>query len=148
MEAPVLSDVEKKQIENEVQIAVDTVIAGCEALDMQMAFAPFLDAPEFRMMGMDGSLCDYQTYVQANVDYLTTCVSFDLTTVQEEINILAADLAIFSWVYKVVATLKSGAQDVIDNAGASFVFKKLGAEWKVIYYQESTLPPTHIPKSG
>ncbi len=146
MGAAVLSDVEKKQIASAVKAAVDTVIAGCEALDMEMAFAPFLDAPEFCMMRADGSLCDYQTYIQDNVDYLSTCARFDLTTVQTEINVLAADLAIFSWVYKVVATLKSGEQDVIDNAGASFTFKKLGDEWKVIYYQESTLPPVRIPK--
>ena len=142
-----LSDVEKQQIESGVRAAVDTVIAGCEALDMEMAFASFLDAPEFRMMRADGSLCDYGTYVKENVDYLSICASFDLTTVQTEIKVLAADLAIFSWVYKVVATLMTGEQDVFDNAGASFVFKKLGEEWKVIYYQESTQPPLHIPNS-
>lgn len=145
MNTPALSSAARQKIESEVKAAVDMLIAGCEALDMEMAFAPFLDSPEFRMMGMDGSLCDYQTYVKNNVDFLTECSSFDLTTVQTEIKILAADLAIFSWVYKARATLKTGEQYVFDNAGASFVFKKLGDEWKAIYYQESTLPPTHIP---
>ncbi|MBN2499533.1 MAG: hypothetical protein JXB38_02135 [Anaerolineales bacterium] len=147
MQVSVLSDVEKAKIESEVKAAVDTVIAGCETLDMEMAFAPFLDAPEFRMMRADGSLCDYGTYIKENVDYLSTCASFDLTTVQTEIKVLSADLAIFSWVYNVVATLKNGEQDVFDSAGASFVFKKMDGAWKVIYYQESTQPPSHIPNS-
>ncbi len=135
----------EKNLERELHEAVSTVIRGCETLDMDLAFKVFWDSPDFRMIGMDGSLCDYQTYLKNNIDYLMTCSSFELTTIDEEIRILSPELAILSWIYQAEATLKTGDRDVFEKAGATFVFKKMGDEWKTIYYHESTLTPTRIP---
>lgn len=137
-----LSHAETDQIKDEITQAVNTVIMGCEALDMGMAFQVFWNSPDFRMISMDGTLCDYHTYVQNNIDYLTTCAQFTLTTRQQEITVFTEMLAICSWIYRVDATLKTGEHDLIEHAGASFVFRKINDEWKVVYYQESTLPPT------
>jgi hypothetical protein len=60
------TDVE--QIKNEITQAVKTVITGCETLDIERAFQVFWDSPDFRMISMDGGLCDYQTYVQNNLE--------------------------------------------------------------------------------
>jgi hypothetical protein len=126
---------------DEIIRAVQTVIRGCEALDMEMAFRIFWNSPDFRMISMDGRLCDYQTYIQDNIEYLKTCAQFTLTTLTQEITVFTRTLAICSWIYRVDATLKTGEHDRIDHAGASFVFRKIEDEWKVVYYQESTLPP-------
>jgi hypothetical protein len=139
-----LSNSDKQSIERDLKSAVDSLIKGCEALDMDQAFEIFWESPEFRMVAMDGSLCDYQTYLRNNIDYLSECSRFELTTLDERLEVLTSDLAIFSWIYRVVATLKSGQQDLFDKAGASFVFRRLEDQWKVIYYHESTLPPTRI----
>ncbi len=74
------SSSEKEQIEHEIREAINTLIVGCEALDMELA------------------------------------------------------------------TLKTGEQDIIENAGASFVFSRVNDEWKVIYYHESSSPPTRRSK--
>jgi hypothetical protein len=146
MNAEYLSNSEREMIKKELQEAIDTLIAGCEMLDMEMAFRIFSNAPDFLMMGTDGSLCDYQTYLNNNVDYLTTCSRFKLTTLKKEIRILDRDTAIFAWAYRVEATLKTGEQDIVENAGASFVFSKVNDEWKVVYYHESSSPPKRISK--
>ena len=146
MEAEHLSGSEKEKIKNELQKAINTLIAGCEALDMELAFGVFSNSPDFLMMGTDGSLCDYQTYLNNNIKYLMTCANFKLTTLQEEIRILDRDMAIFSWAYRAEATLKTGEQDIVENAGATFVFSKVNDEWKVVYYLESSVPPTRVSK--
>jgi hypothetical protein len=146
MNAEYLSSSEKEKIENELREAINTLIAGCEALDMELAFGVFSDSPDFLMMGTGGSLCDYQTYLNNNINYLTTCANFKLTTLKEEIRILGCDIAIFSWAYRAEATLKTGEQDIVENAGATFVFSKVSGEWKVVYYHESSSPPIRVSK--
>ena len=139
-----MSNDEKIQIQKEIKEIINTLISGCENLDMEMAFAMFLNAPEFLMMGTDGTLCDYQTYLKNNIDYLTACSSFNLTTFREETSILDRETVVHAWAYGVEAVLKTGEKDIVKNAGASFVFKKQNEEWKVVYYHESTVPPTRI----
>jgi hypothetical protein len=148
MRADSLSRAEQEQINEELRGVINTLIRGCEALDMEMAFGMFSDSPDFLMMGTDGSLCDYETYVNNNVDYLRTCSSFELTTFGEEIRILNRDTAIYSWAYGARATLKTGEQDVVEKAGATFVFGKVENEWKVVYYHESSLPVSRLSKGA
>lgn len=146
MNAERLSSSEKEEIKKGLQEAINALIAGCEALDMELAFGMFSKSPDFLMMGTDGSLCDYQTYLNNNIGYLMTCSSFELTTLKEEIRILNRDVAIFSWAYRAKATLKTGEQDIVENAGATFVFSRVNDEWKVVYYHESSLPPTRVSR--
>lgn len=141
-----LSIAEKDTITREVKEEISRLIAGCESLDMDTAFDMFLDAPDFLMMGTDGTLCDFNTYLKNNIDYLNTCAGFELTTFREETRILDPETAIFSWAYGVEATLKTGEMDIIENAGASFIFQKMGGKWKVVYYHESSVPPKRISK--
>ncbi len=140
-----LSSSEIEQIKQELQAVIDTLIRGCEALDMELAFGMFADTPDFLMMGTGGSLCDFQTYLNDNVNYLMTCSAFKLTTFKTEIRILSRDMAIFAWAYRADATLKTGEKDIVENAGASFVFRKVDAEWKVVYYHESSVPLVRVP---
>jgi hypothetical protein len=135
-----LSKTEEEKIKNELKEAINTLIVGCETLDMELAFRIFSTSANFLMMGTDGTICDYQTYVNNNVNYLMTCTNFKLFTHKEEIRVLDHDMAIFSWAYRAEATLKTGEKDIFENAGASFVFRKVNDEWKVIYYHESSLP--------
>jgi hypothetical protein len=136
---------ERDIITIEITKSVHNLIRGCETLDMDMAFSPFFNSPDFLMMGTDGSLCDYDTYLKNNIDYLENCSEFKLTTYDEEINVLDSETAIFSWAYRAEAKLKTGEKDIVDKAGASFIFHNFSNEWKVIYYHESSLPPIRVP---
>lgn len=139
-----LSNSEIDLIKQELQVVINTLIRGCETLNMEEAFSMFANSPDFLMMGTGGSLCDYQTYLNDNIDYLMTCSAFNLSTLNQEIRILNRDMAIFAWTYQVEATLKTSEKDIIDHAGASFVFRKVEGTWKVVYYHESSEPPKRI----
>jgi hypothetical protein len=136
-----ISKAEEEAIKEKIKEAIRNLMRGCETLDMQLAFDIFLDSPDFLMMGTDGTLCDYDTYLKNNIDYLDTCRGFKLTTFKEEIRVLDHETAIYAWVYGAEATLETGERDVIEKAGASFVFRKIGGQWKVAYYHESSVPP-------
>jgi len=142
-----LTDSEKRSIEKDLRQAINTLIAGCEALDMEMAFRIFSDSPAFLMMGTGGALCDYRRYLDDNINYLKTCSSFKLSTFRDEIRVLSRDTAIFAWAYKAEATLKTGDRDVVENAGATFVFHKIDDVWKVVYYHESSTPARRESKA-
>jgi hypothetical protein len=144
MAASNISVAEKAKFEQEIRETINALIAGCESLDMDMAFRAFSNSPEFLMMGTDGTLCDYRTYLENNINYLNTCSRFKLTTFKDEIRILDRDTAIFSWAYGAEATFKTGEKDIIEKAGASFVFKKVNNDWKVVYYHESSTPPLRV----
>ena len=142
----ILPPVEKAKIEKEIGEIIDTLIQGCETLDMDMAFGMFANIPEFIMMSTDGSQVDHDTYVNNNIAYLSDCSAFELITFNGETCVLDENTAIYSWAYQAKATLKSGDIDMVDNAGATFVFRKLDGEWKVVYYHEATVPPRRISK--
>jgi len=145
MNMDTLSRTENETILKELREAISALIRGCETLDMDLAFDVFFDSPDFLMIGTDGTHCDYSTYLNNNIDYLKTCARFELTTFKEEIRILTGETAIYSWAYGAEATLKTGEKDIIDKAGATFVFHKIRGEWKVVYYHEASVPPTRIP---
>ncbi len=136
-----VSESERKKIEAEILAMLDRLIVGCESLDMDAAFGPFSRSSEFRMIGADGSLCDFETFYGNNVSYLETCSAFSLTTIAADVLVLRSDLAVLSWIYRAEATLKTGERDVIERAGATFVFEKREGGWVAVRYHESSLPP-------
>lgn len=141
-----LLDSERKVIERELKEAINTLVTGCETLNMEQAFSVFWNSPDFVMMGTDGEMCDYQAYVDNNVAYLTTCSTFKLTTFGQEIRLLGRNTAVVAWAYRADATLRSGEKDVVANAGATFVFRRMDGAWKVVTYHESSVPPVRLPE--
>ena len=135
------SESKRKKIEAEILAALERLIAGCGALDMGAAFGPFSRSSEFRMIGADGSLCDFETFYGDNVSYLGNCSAFSLATIASDVLVLRSDLAVLSWIYRAEATLANGERDVIERAGATFVFEKREGRWVAVRYQESSLPP-------
>ena len=139
-----IQNTERKNIENELHLAIDKLISGCETLNMDLAFEIFHDSPDFMMMGTGGNICDYQTYLNDNCTYLAGCENFKLKTFNRKIHILDRTTAVYSWAYGVEAKQKTGELDIINNAGASFFFKKMENKWKVVYYHESSVPMKRI----
>ena len=108
---------------------------------MDLAFKVFSKSPDFFMIAGDGNYYDYQAFFDNNKNYLESCSKFELFTTKLDIKVLSSDLVIVSWLYKAVATLQTGDQDIIEKAGATFLFKRIDTDWIVINYHESSLPP-------
>jgi ketosteroid isomerase-like protein len=129
---------DRERIEREVLATLARLIAGCERLDMELAFGMFDRSDAFRMVAGDGTVCTFDEYYESNVGYLGQCESFQLETVQANVLVLRSDLAVLTWSYRVKATLQSGAQDRIGRAGATFLLELRDGEWKVVRYHESS----------
>jgi len=95
--------------------------------------------------GADGSLCDFDTFFAGNGAYFEQCSAFEIETLGADVQTLPGGLVRYAWVYKVVATLKTGERDVFDKAGATFLFQEIDGRWKAVYYQESSQPPRRVP---
>ena len=127
-----------ERIEAEVLAVLDRLIDGCERLDMDLAFGIFDRSDTFRMVAGDGTVCSFADYYTNNIAYLETCAAFEIETIRTDVLVLRHDLAILTWSYRVEATLTSGARDIIDRAGATFVFELQDGQWKVVRYHESS----------
>ncbi len=142
------SEVEIVRIERGVRAAVAQVIRGCEGLDLEMAFRPYLKTGTFRMVSRDGVLCDYPRFFRDNEGYLHRCSEFRLETLAEHLGVLGPDSAVFQWIYRAEAVFASGVSEVFDPAAATFVFKEMDGEWKIVYYHESGVPPRGPTEAG
>jgi len=143
-ESPMLSHAEKAAITAEVKQEIDGLIEGCEQLDMERAFAIFSREPGFYVIAGDGKAYDFPTFYDNNKQYLGACSRFELETSKLDIKVLTRELVVVSWLYKATATYSSGAQDVIEHAGATFVLQKSNGKWVAISYQESNAAPVRI----
>lgn len=119
------------EIENEVKAEIDSLIKGCELLDMNRAFKAFSKSQDFLMIAEDGNFYDYKTFYENNKGYLKSCSRLELFTKKLDIKAVSNDLVIASWLYKVKATLKTGEQNNIENAGVTFLFKKINNVWVI-----------------
>ncbi len=133
-----VSDADRSRIESEVLGVLDRLVTGCRGLHMDLAFGMFDRSNAFRMVAGDGTVCTFSEYYANNMAYLETCAAFSIETLQADVLAMRPDLAVVTWSYRVEAALKNGAHDIIDRAGATFVFEKQGVEWKVIRYHESS----------
>ena len=133
---------EQEKIRKEIEYEIDNLIRGCEELNLEKAFKVYLKSANFFMIAADGYYYDYQTFYNNNKNYFDILSKFELTTIKRDLKILSNDLVIYSWIYKVIATLKTGEQDILNSAGATFLFKKINDVWTVINYHESSAPPT------
>ena len=133
------------EIASEILQILGNLVEGCESLDMDLAYGMFSRSPDFLMMNTDGSVCDFGTFYKNDVEYLGACARFSLTTFGTEVRVIDHDTAVLAWSYRAEAVLKTGERDIVDKAGASFLFVRKNGEWKVEYYHQSTTPLRRLP---
>ena len=136
---------EEAAIEIVLRDKVGSLVAGCESLEMDVAFQSFSRSPAFLRMTTDGSLCDSETYISDNVQYMGNCSRFRLHTRDLQVRVLGRAAAVVAWSYSAEASFRSGEQAIVEKAGATFVFGLVRGEWQIVYYHESSTPPIRKP---
>lgn len=134
------NNIDEKTIINEIDEALDDLIASFEAMDIEASFSFFSDDPDFFMIGSDGLIYDHETFYNANKMFFKECSKFELITYFKDIKVLTNDLVLVSWHYKAIVSRLTGSRDVFDTAGATFLFARTDGPWKVVNYQDSTFP--------
>ena len=132
---------EEAAIEIVLRDKIGALVAGCESLDMDVAFQSFSRSPAFLRMTTDGSLSDCESYISDNVEYMSNCSRFRLHTRDLQVRVLGPAAAVVAWSYSAEASFRSGEQALVEKAGATFVFGLVRGEWQIVYYHESSTPP-------
>ncbi|MBN1406255.1 MAG: nuclear transport factor 2 family protein [Calditrichaceae bacterium] len=132
---------DEKTIINEIDQILDDLSASYELLDVERSFSFFSDDPDFFMIGSDGLIYDHETFYMANKMYFNECSKFELITYFKDIKVLTNTLVLVTWHYKAIATRFTGGREIFDPAGATFLFRKIDGQWKVVNYQESAQAP-------
>jgi hypothetical protein len=137
-----LTDSEKELIKNEVNKEFTAMVDACTKLDIQTALKYYWDSPDFMGFGVDGAIIDYALFKQTNEDFFGAAQSIQFPSLKEVIKVLSNDQVVFIWQYKADIVLKTGERMKFDKVGVTFLYQKIDGAWKIVYYQESALPPT------
>ncbi len=136
-----MTDSEKEAIKNEVKKEFTSMVEACTKLDIQTALKYYWDSPDFMGFGVDGAIIDYALLKKTNEDFFGAAQSIKFPSLKEVIKVLANDQVVFIWQYKAEIVLKTGEKMNFDKVGVTFLFQKIEGAWKIVYYQESALPP-------
>lgn len=131
---------EQETAKKEIKDAVTVIIQGLEKLDVEAAFKPYLNTPDFILFTVYGTMVDYQGAKNEHATWFSTLLSIKVTTLKEDFRFLPDNSVIFPWLGKFEMTLKTGEQLAVDF-GVTMIFRKINNQWIVIYQHTSQVPP-------
>ena len=135
-----LTQQQKDQVKNEVKASLDSLVARWAGINAEGAMQYF--APDVAIEG-DSSRGSYEGYRQSWIDFNKTAATIRVTRFREDYLVLAKDLAISTWVGKNENILKSGDTLTFGLLSYTDVWKKVAAQWKVVYQTQSGTPVIH-----
>ncbi len=141
-----LSPHEKEQITNEVKATTDSIIARWTALDAEGALQYYSDSPDWAWFGPGGGGYDFESFRKLWREVNQSTDSIAVTTTREQFTVVARDAVLCAWEGKDTSTMKSGDKLIYDPHAITFLFKRIGHQWKVIYTHESGIPV--VQKAG
>lgn len=132
-----LTQQHKNQIIREVKTVCDTLWAKWSSLDGEATIQYLWDSPEFVAFSADGSRSEFQAFKKMTLAGASSSASLKLAPSHVDFYVLSKDAVMYAWFGKSEFTLKSGDKIMFDPDALTFVFKKVGGQWKIIYIHES-----------
>jgi ketosteroid isomerase-like protein len=132
---------EQEVAKKEIREVTDHILRSLNTMDLEALLRPYWDSPEFVLVNTEGSMGDYQTTRNGTVEMFNLLASLKYTTVKDEFRFLPGNTVICAWFGKSEFAFKAGEQARIDAYAITFVFRKIGNDWKIIYAHESASPP-------
>ena len=136
-----LSEKQQAAIRQEVSQAVKNYFAVCEHLDLAAQLGFHADVPEFRYADTDGKQYDYAAFKKLMIDLFAGLSALKVTMPNEEILVLGPDTALVIVHGSLAMTQKDGSAFRWDDYSGAFLWKRLGGSWKIVFQEESALPP-------
>ena len=131
-------DKEKERIKTEVKEVINTLITGCEQVNLDIVCRTYYDSPDFKYI-YNGNIFGYKDMVNAMQPIFNILTGQKFTIFNEYYNILDRSTVLYTASCKLIAYFKDGHTVVADPAAAQFILKKIGKEWKIICTVESTV---------
>lgn len=145
IQSSTLPDTQRAQLIREVKAVTTAMGNASQRLDIDTAMKDWLDSPVSLVIGSDGQIADPQALRESLRTFYGSLASLRFTTIREEFRVLAPDLVLHAWCYKVEGTGKKGSRFVIDTETASLLFRKVNGAWKIVFFQESASPYKQVP---
>jgi ketosteroid isomerase-like protein len=141
-----LSPQQKEQSQKEVMAVTDSIISKWAALDAEGALQYYSDSPDWVWFGPGGTGYDFQAFKKLWREVNQSTAMTKVTTVREQFTVISRDVVICAWEGKDENTLKTGDRLTYDPHAITFLFKRMGGQWKVTYTHESGIPV--VQKAG
>ncbi len=128
-------------VKKEVREVAGTLLINLANRDADALFSLYADASDFVFIMTDGNMVNLQEFKNHNIAWFGMLTALKVTTTRDEIRLLCNNQVLYSWMGSMEMTLGNGQQVAINKFGISFIFTKIGNEWKVVFQQSSALPP-------
>jgi ketosteroid isomerase-like protein len=139
-----LSEKQQATIKQEVEQTMQSLLQNFSRADIDGILKFYSDDPGFLAPDPEGKISDNPTFRKATREFFQTVSSETIQTKHQDVRILAADTVVLAWQGSFQTQMKDGAVLKCDSYAATFVFRRIGNEWKIIYDHESGLPPQSV----
>jgi uncharacterized protein (TIGR02246 family) len=139
-----LTEKEQAAIKQELNQTVQNLLGAFERADIEKILGFFADDTAFLSIDPEGKVSDSPTFRKATREFFQTVSGEKIRTKSQDIRILDAGTAIMAWQGGYQTMMKDGTIVKSEAYAATFVFKRIGRDWKIIYDHESGLPPAPV----
>lgn len=140
------SEKELKKAKTEIKNMAQNLFAASENLDLNAALKDFVDAPDFVYI-TNGVAYNYDQMAKAMKPIFEEMADQKFNITKEKISFPSRLVAVYTAEGNNVMHYKNGTTVTLDPYVLSFIFKKFGDQWKVIYgaesYIEKPVDPTN-----
>ncbi len=135
----VLSDEQKKQIQNEIQSVIAEIHDAAAKVDTTNLYDVFSFADnDFTYVETSGAFYDKTAYKNMVRQFYAPLTSEIIEKGTEKYTYLSEDNVLWTYSGALIATYKNGQEVRYDPFGMSMLFRKIDSKWKVVFLQEST----------
>ena len=101
----------------------------------------YAETPDFLAISADGVIRNYPRFAEICKQYYNSLKEQKLATTHETFQVLDDFTVLLCWSGNIDAYFKNGDIMKMQNYTVTYLFRKIGGRWKIIYAHESALPP-------
>jgi len=131
-------------IKHEIAQTAQGLFGAFSHADIDGILSFYADDPEFRAIEPDGKVTDSAAFRKSTREFFAGVASESIQTRSQDIRIIDPDTAILTWNGGFQTRMKDGTTVGCDSYGATFVFRRIGKDWKIIHDHESGVPPQPV----
>lgn len=136
----VLNQSDKDGITREISASVDSLIAGWNSNKISTLFPVFTSDDDFTYVNIDGELYNYRQLIEISKAQFESLEYGKYSLNEKKIKVIDTKTAVA--ILKMSCEFKDlkGIIEKYEKVGCTLIFEKIGSEWLVTHFQESTLP--------
>ncbi len=127
---------------------VHAVGEASQRLDIDAALKDVWGDPRALLVVSEGHPMPVAEFREEMRGFYASMAAMKFTTLGEEVRVLGSDLVLDAWTYRVEGAAKSGGRFVIETETATFLVRRIGGAWKIIFFQEAASPMQRLPAEG